>query len=191
MDTPFRKTDFFEALKEDPEVAFERLFRAYFPYLCTTAYRYIPRSEIVEDLSQEVFYEVWRRRKNLTINTSLKAYLRRAVINKALNYLRDQKLDSHSEIPLEKRAPRQHIVGQLEAQDLQKLIDTAIDELPEKCRLVFLLSRFEELSYAEIAQRLDISPKTVENQIGKALRLLRTRLKPYLSITLLIFWMFF
>lgn len=191
MDSSFNKNDFFKALEEDPEAAFEQLFRAYFPYLCTTAYKFIPRSEIVEDLSQEVFYEIWRRRDNLRINTSLKAYLRRAVINKALNHLRDQKAGAHTEIPEQKEAPRQYIVGQLEADDMQKLIDSAIDELPEKCRLVFLLSRFDQLSYAEIAERLDISPKTVENQIGKALRLLRERLKPFLSITLLIFWMFF
>jgi RNA polymerase sigma-70 factor (ECF subfamily) len=75
----------------------------------------------------------------------------------------------------------------LEVEELAQQIDQAIDQLPERCRLVFLLSRYEDLTYREIAEKLDIKEKTVENQIVKALKLLRKYLAPYLSSILLIF----
>ena len=74
----------------------------------------------------------------------------------------------------------------LEAAELQSVIDQAVDQLPERCRLVFVLSRFEQMSHKEIANQLDISPKTVENQITKALKILRETLGPYLSIWVLL-----
>lgn len=190
MDKQFSKEDFFQTLEQDAALAFERLFRAYFAYLCTTAYKFIPNSQVVEDLSQDVFFEVWRRRNDLQIKSSLKAYLRRAVINKALNYIRDQQPRLFEEIQDDKASSAVDIQTVLEGNDLQKVLDTSIDQLPEKCRIIFLMSRYDDMSYREIAEQLGISPKTVENQISKALKILRARLGPYLSTTLLIFWIF-
>lgn len=172
-----------EKLRTDPELAIEWLFKAYFPYLCTTVYQFIPSGPIAEDLAQDVFFDLWRRRADIKIKGSLKAYLRKAAINKALNKIRDHKAESSYELPPEARTstPRP-----LEVEELSQQIDQAIDQLPERCRLVFLLSRYEDLTYKEIAQKLDISEKTVENQIVKALKLLRQYLGPYLSSILLI-----
>ena len=88
MESSFDQEAFFSTLEQDPNRAFEMLFRAYFPYLCVTAYKFIPDDQVVEDLAQEVFYELWKRKERLSIETSLKAYLRRSVINRALNYIR-------------------------------------------------------------------------------------------------------
>lgn len=172
-----------EKLNTDPDLAIEWLFRAYFPYLCTTIYQFIPNGPIAEDLAQDVFFDLWRRRKQIEITGSLKAYLRKAAINKALNKIRDLKKQGESALP---PATNPSTPRPLEAEELAQQIDLAIDQLPERCRLVFLLSRYEDLTYKEIAQKLDISEKTVENQIVKALKLLRKHLGPYLSSILLI-----
>ena len=128
------------------------------------------------------FLKFWRKREKIVITTSLKAYLRRAAVNKTLNYIRDQKVKPDGEDrlpPLESKSVS--INQQLEAAELKILIDRSIDQLPKRCRLVFVLSRFEDMSYQEIADKLDISIKTVENQISKALKYLRASLGPYIS----------
>ena len=170
-----------ELLKTDADKAIDQLFRNYYSFLCRTVYRIIPDSNLAEDLSQEVFYEVWKKRDRLKINTSLSAYLRRAARNKALNYIRDQriKFEDQKEFPESIKLSTSPSKN-LETEELEKLIEEAIDQLPERCRIVFSLSRFEEMSYAQIARELDISPKTVENQISKALKLLKEAVEPYL-----------
>ncbi|MBK7872326.1 MAG: RNA polymerase sigma-70 factor [Saprospiraceae bacterium] len=154
-------------------------------------YQVVADAVIAEDIGQEVFFEIWRRKDQLVINTSLKAYLRRSAVNRTLNYLRDRKIkwEDDQELPmLEDDTPS--TTQLLEAEELQEHIDNAIDQLPEKCRIVFMLSRQEDLSYQEIADHLNISIKTVENQISKALKHLRAVLKPYLSGGLLFLLIF-
>jgi RNA polymerase sigma-70 factor (ECF subfamily) len=168
-------------LRADGESAMVQIFREQYPGICQVIYRLIPDRGIAEDIAQEVFYELWRRRDQLEIGTSLGAYLRRAALNKALNYLRDKKMRWDDEAEL--RVVVDQAVGaqqMLEAEELSREIDIQLGLLPEKCRLVFVLSRFEQLSYQEIASRLDISVKTVEHQMAKALRRLRQGLGPYL-----------
>lgn len=172
-----------EKLSTDPDLAIEWLFRSYFPYLCSTIYQFIPSGPIAEDLAQDVFFDLWRRRDEIKISGSLKAYLRKAAINKALNKIRDLKKQPTTDLPV---AHSPITLQPLELQELSQQIDWAIDQLPERRRLVFLLSRYEDLSYKEIALKLDISEKTVENQIVKALKQLRQYLAPYLSSILLI-----
>lgn len=187
MHTEYTDQQLVQLLNENSEQAVELLFRKYYSFLCRSAFRILPDESIVEDLVQEVFYELWRRRGQLQINVSLKAYLRRSIMNRALNYLRDnRKVFSEEEekaasLPDNLPEPGQ----QLEAAQLQELIDRVIDGLPERCRIVFVLSRFEEMSYQEIAEELGISAKTVEHQISKALRLLRDALGPLLTIAML------
>jgi RNA polymerase sigma-70 factor (ECF subfamily) len=169
-------------LPVDGEKAISILYKKYDRYLFIVVNRIIPDSGIARDLVQEVFVDLWRRRNDLKITTSVKAYLRTAARNKSLNYVRDQKMtfedqEQHPNIQSNQVSAN----DQLEADELQAIIDRAIDQLPERCRLVFSLSRFEELSYKEIAEQLDISTKTVENQISKALKLLRNSLAPYID----------
>lgn len=186
-------TELISLLRADDERAVDFLFREHYEYLCAAVYRVLPRADTVEDLVQEVFFELWRKRHKLQINTSFRAYLRKAAVNKTLNYIRDQRLKT---IDVEK-APEPasrltEVTEALEGRELQQKIDEAIDELPERCRMVFVLSRFEEKSYKEIAAELDISVKTVENQISKALKHLRKALDFLIVIALFVgyipFW---
>ncbi|MEM1322157.1 MAG: RNA polymerase sigma-70 factor [Bacteroidota bacterium] len=181
-------------LAQGDTTAVDTIFRQHYASLCLTANRVLRNTTKAEDLVQDVFFELWRKRKQLHIHSSLAAYLKRATMNKALNYIRDEKIKSSGEEPLQMmRSKETGVQRQLEASELKKKIDQAIDELPERCRLIFCLSRFEEMSYQEIANELDLSIKTVENQITKALRLLRQKLGVYLSSILLfiIEWLFF
>ena len=168
--------------EKNSEQAMEVLFRRHYTYLCQAVFRVILDEHLAEDLVQEVFFELWKKHRRLSITTSYGAYLRRAAINKTLNYIRDHrrvKFDNQEDLPL--AASLTDAVQQLEKAELQELIDQAIDRLPERCRVIFVLSRFEDLTYREIAANLGISEKTVENQIAKALRWLRQALEPYLK----------
>lgn len=172
-------------LATNEESAIDLVFRKYYSFLCKSVYRIISDTQITEDLAQEVFYELWRKKAQLNITTSLRAYLKRAALNKALNYIRDQKIDFRNAPAKEELTSKEaSIVQELAAVNLQQEIDQAIDSLPEKCRLVFVLSRYEEMSYRQIAEQLDISIKTVENQISKALKSLRKALANHLPISL-------
>ena len=183
----YKEEEFLQLLSANDEKAIEWLFNTHYADLCKRSYKILPDEHIVEDLVQEVFYEVWKKRAKIKINTSIQAYLRRAARNKTLNYIRDQKIDLRSAPPKEDlKSTNIPVIQTLMADDLQIEIDQAIDSLPEKCRLVFVLSRFEELTYQEIADQLGISIKTVENQISKALKSLRSALSPYLSVFVLV-----
>lgn len=186
----YNKDNILKHLAAGDEKAITWLFRTHYASMCRSAYRILPDEHLVEDLAQEVFLELWKKREKHTIKTDIAAYLRRATRNKTLNYIRDQKIDFRDAPPKEElKAQTISVLQSLNAEDLQQDIDAAIDKLPERCRLVFVLSRFEEMTYREIADQLDISIKTVEHQIVKALRLLRVALKQYLPLFIL-FWAF-
>ena len=171
------------ALSEDKEFAIDQLFRQYYSMICIAVYRIYPDQSYAEDIAQEVFLEIWRRRKRLKINTSLGAYLRRVAINKTLNFIRDQKFNFETDKePIFEEVSPQNVTEKLEVEELKLIIDKTIDKLPEKCRIVFILNRFEEMSYREISEELGISVKTVEHQISKALKFLRQKLGPYIGI---------
>lgn len=159
----------------------EQLFTAYYGMVCNTIYRLLKDRTKTEDVAQEVFAELWVKWDQIKIHTSVTAYLKRMAITRALNYIRDSKKHSWDEIdnqdfPVTSPAVAPEALLKLEAEELRQVIENAIEDLPEKCRVVFLLSREQEYSYQEIAHQLGISVKTVENQIGKALKLLRTAL---------------
>lgn len=171
------------SLLNDPknaEKAAEQLFKKYYSDVCYAVYRIIPDVARSEDIAQDVFMEIWRKKETIEIKTSVKAYLKRAGVNKALNYIRANKVKFEDDDSYEMQNLSTGDSGsELEVQDLQAIVDKAIESLPPKCRMVFSLSRFEELSYKEIAAKLDISVKTVENQIGKALKILRLAVESY------------
>ena len=161
-------------LPTNDSLAMELMFHKYYTYLCKTVMRVLNDEHTAEDLAQEVFFDVWRKRAGINVTTSLPGYLRRAAMNKTLNFIRDRKIkwDDEDQLAL-KPTNEVNVVSELEGKDLERSIHAAIDLLPERCRLVFTLSRFEGMSNQQIADELGISVKTVENQIGKALKLLR------------------
>lgn len=174
------------ALQKGDAAALRSIFDRYYPPLLGDIYRLIPDEDTCKDLAQEVFVELWRKRGELDIHTSLRAYLRRAGVNRALNHIKTQR-----RTVLDAPEGRVDIVDdtdwELQRQDHQENLEhalrEAIDQLPEKCRVVFSLSRFEHLSHREIADELGISVKTIENQITRAMRLLRAALAKYSDLS--------
>jgi RNA polymerase sigma-70 factor (ECF subfamily) len=166
---------------------FEVLFKNNYNSLCQTALRIINDNAIAEDLVQDVFCKLWEKQEQLKIETSLKAYLHKSVINQALNYHKKEQasLTRNNIYALEtyhQNNPTEQLVF---AKDTKNKIDLIVNSLPEGCRRIFILNRFEKQSYKEIANALDISIKTVDNQVTKALKILRSHL---LSIIFLIFF---
>lgn len=176
-------SELLELLDQDSQHGIEILFKQYYSYICASVYRIIPDANLVEDLAQDVFYELWRKKDRIKIQTSLKAYLKRAAINKALNYIRSKKMKFEDDEDNQKTGniAVSSSEGSLEAGELQDIINDAIEQLPEKCRIIFTMSRYEEMSYKEIANALEISIKTVENQISKALKKLKVAVSPYVA----------
>ena len=174
------------ALREGDEKALRAIFDRHYPLLLNDIYRLIPDEDTCKDLAQEVLVELWRKRSELDIHTSLRAYLRRAALNRALNYIKASKrivLEEPEErhYKADAAALETHLKDRQE--NLEQALAGAISRLPEKCRLVFTLSRFENLSHREIAEQLGISVKTIENQITKAMRLLREALIKYSDLS--------
>jgi len=171
-------------LKAGDITAFEMLFKTYYQPLCNYAYTFVQDRDEAEEIVQSTFLSVWEKRKNLAIHTGVKPYLYAMVRNACLNVLKHEKIkQQHAamEIAVAERSA-ESVTRTVIASELETRIHHAMDKLPEQCRLVFKLSRFEELKYGEIAEQLNISVKTVENQMGKALRIMRDQLKDYLPM---------
>lgn len=157
---------------------FQAVFNAYYNSLCNYAFHYVKNAAISEDLVQEIFLKIWQDRPELILSDSIRFYLFTAVRNNAISHLRREKntgLLRWDEQDVREVPERR---GEVDSQEeFEWLLQKAIDRLPPKCREVFLLSRISKLTYKQIAASLDISVKTVENQLGKALKMTRLFLK--------------
>ena len=161
---------------------FERLFRDFFPPLMAFARKILRDEDDAREVVHQVFINLWEKRNEVDLSTSLKSYLFTSVHNRSLNMIRDRKKFSSEEVP--DVAGDWDVSAQIESMELEGKIREAIDSLPEKCREIFELNRFEGMKYSEIAGQLNISVKTVENQISKALKILREQLGKYLTLLL-------
>ena len=169
-----------ETFTQDPRKGLELLFRKYHAPLCSHAVRFVYSRQIAEDLVSEVFYQFYRTQAYRNINTSFLSYLFRSVRNEAFTYLRREfgrmaplDLSSENQPDVKQQAPD----AEVQYNHLFLKINEAIAQLPAQCQRVFLLSRFENRKYHEIAEELRISPKTVEVHMAKALRHLREALR--------------
>ncbi len=175
-----RQDQILNYLKQNNQKGIEYLFNDYFEMLCLRSIRVVKKREVAEDLVQDLFLEIWNKRETLNITSSIKSYLFRSIVNRSLNWLRANKqIFDEVDEGVTNRGDEYNVTHTMQKNELEDYITICIDELPEKCRLVFILSRFEELSYKEIANKLEISVKTVENQISKALKLLRSKMEIY------------
>ena len=168
-------------MKNKPREGFTALFRTYYEEVCSHIFRYVKDARVSEDVAQELFSELWTKRETLEIQKSPGAYLHRMAVTRALNYIRDNKHHLYSTED-ELRTVKASTVQPdelIESDQLSILINGAIDDLPERCRQVFMLSRFDGMKNSEIATELDISIKTVENQMTKALKSLRIVVKNF------------
>jgi RNA polymerase sigma-70 factor (family 1) len=177
-----------DAIRAGNERVFEEVFREHYGSLCQYAFTLLRDRDDAEEEVQGLFLAFWERRETILISTSLKAYLYRSVHNRCLNRIKHLSIreDHRQHVQYVGDAPTLSPMDALAGQELSRRIDEAMKQLPEQCRRVFYLSRFEELRYGEIAERLGISAKTVENQIGKALRILRVELAEFLGLWVLI-----
>ena len=167
---------------------FEQLFKTHFVHLSNFAYQFLKDTDSAKDITQKVFINLWENREKIDPQKSLKSYLFTSVRNRCLNYIRDQKkyrseildIETHDfEISFEE--------DKMAMAELKAKVDEALSELPEKCRLVFEMSRFKNMKYKDIAEELDISVKTVEAHMSKALKNLRANLEDYLYLLLVIY----
>lgn len=170
------------------EAEFEQVFKTHFKALHAYAFTFVQDSSVAEDMVQTVFIRLWEKAERLNVHRSLNAYLYRSVYHECLNYIKHQKVRATHETYVKHTGGRHSgdASENMELRELEKKVSAALTALPEGCRTIFQMSRFESLKYQEIADKLGISVKTVENQMGKALKLLRIRLKDYLTLLLLI-----
>ena len=165
---------------------FEKVFHTYYKALVVYAKTILKDMDEAEDIVQQVFINLWEKRESLEIYTSLRAMLYRSVHNACLNKIKQQavrsKYASDAQHQLQKVATDESI----QQKELQKSIEEALKTLPEQCGRIFKMSRFDQLKYQEIADELGLSVKTVENQMGKALKIMKEQLKDYLPIVVLI-----
>ena len=172
--TSEQEKDLLNKIRQDDDAAFRILFDTYYKYLTAIAYRYLKEGEKAKDFAQEAFVVLWNQRNDLNIQIGLKPYLRQVVVNKCLNHLRrEERIDFSENSQLPETTTSIDAIHHLEKEDLQKTIQIAVDNLPNRCRIIFCMSRYEEKSHKEISQALGITPKTVENQITIALKVLR------------------
>lgn len=155
--------------------AFEILFHRYYEKLCRYAFKFVSQSQVAEEIVSGMFTQVWEKRNQLLITTSAKAYLYASVKNASLNYLKSQynRQSFQSETKAHQHPAASSPADDVSFQELQAIIQQGIDTLPERCRIIFTLSRQAGLSYEEIATELGISKKTVKAQMGIALQKLR------------------
>jgi RNA polymerase sigma-70 factor (ECF subfamily) len=154
--------------------------------MCFFAQKYVKDFETAREIAQAAFISLWEKRETIDMNRPVKSYLAMVIHNKCTNYLRDNRKFDQYILNIENllEVPEYDGADSMVEAELKLKIDLSIAELPEKCREIFVLSRYENLKYQEIADKLQISVKTVETQMSKALQHLRIRLAEYITIIL-------
>ncbi|MDH5609295.1 MAG: RNA polymerase sigma-70 factor [Cyclobacteriaceae bacterium] len=173
----------FEGIKAGNIRVYESFFKANYKKVSRFAYKMVREETIAEEITQEVFIYIWDKRDKINITDSLLSYVFAAVRNRCINYI---KLELPKQRSMEDIDTIEIPTGEdgLDPDDLDRtreIIDRCIQALPEKCREIFVLSRYGGLTYDEIAEDMELSVKTVENQMGIALKKLRESLRPLLN----------
>lgn len=180
--------DLIVRLKKGDQTAFELLFHFYYPGLVVYSTQFTTDRMEAEEIVQDFFVRLWQRHQQLNLTDSLKSYLFLSVKNGCLNYLKHKKVEEKY-IKQMAELSNQHIAYDPDlyiASELQEKVKNVIELLPEKCREIFMMSRIQGLKNEEIATNLNISKRTVETQISKALKVLRLELKDYVGLMILL-----
>lgn len=180
MTTPGSVDFDFNLIKKGNKKAFQRIFEQQYKPMVNFAYRIIREQQVCEEIVQEVFIYLWEKKETIEIRSSLTSYLYSAVKNKCINYIKLELPKNQATMDIENAGISIEMkdFDHRDSQQLAVFIDQAIKSLPPKCRNIFLLSRSGGLTYEEIAEDLNISIKTVENQMSIALKKLRQSLAP-------------
>ena len=163
-------------IKKENEQAFDILFRKYYAPLARFAKMFTKDEENADEVVQAFFVKLWEQKVKLKITSSVKSYLYTSVRNASLNFLKKEKTRNLYEEKVETETSE---ISEAENNNFIEIYETAVNKLPERTKEVFILSKNEGLSYAEIAEYLQITAKTVENNMGIAFRKLREMLLPY------------
>lgn len=174
----------FEGIKKGDLRIYERFFKDNYPDIVRYANKFVRDKLIAEEIAQEVFMYLWEKRNVINVQSSLKSYLFSATKNRSINYLKLElpKVQAQLEITEFEIGVNAEYQEKDRSEQVERAVKKAIDELPKKCREIFILSRNAGLTYDEIAEDLSLSKKTVENQMGIALKKLRESLKPVMEI---------
>ena len=181
---------FSKAALLDSEEAFEELFFEFFPTLCVYASKIVDDNETARDIVQEVFFNIWKNRKKIELESSFRNFIVTAVRNQCTDILRKRTVidrfatRSPSTMEPSEQSPEEIYT----INELEQIIGKAIQKLPPNIREAFDMNRFKGMTYNEIAQQMSLSPKTIEAYISKALSILRVELKDYLPLFFLIFY---
>jgi RNA polymerase sigma-70 factor (family 1) len=175
-----------DSIALDNTEAFEEIYNHYSKELFFYAFRILNKSDVCEDVVQNVFLDLWVKRKTLRIE-NLKAYLFRCVKNQVLNKIRDRRISDEELARINIIDLGMDSSGHIEFKDLENIVNEHVSALPRRCREIFILSRFEQMSNKEIAEKLGISVQGVKNQISKALIRIRQQLMDEEIIVSLIF----
>lgn len=184
-----------EGLKEGNQKIFDYLFHYYYSGLVVFSFSYVDDMNTAEDLVQDFFFNLWLNREKINIHQSIKSYFFSAVKNRSLDFLKHRKVGIRivNEMKYMQLNAKEEPDFFVES-ELDKQIKEALGKLPEKCRKIFLMNRFDGVKPEKIAKEENISIRTVEGHIGKAIKILRTELKPHFpafAIMLLIIWISF
>lgn len=176
----------YSRVREGDGAAFKKVFRAYYDELCDYVESQVGSAEAAEDLVQNVLLNLWRRREDRTLRTTLKAYLYGAARNESIKYrkhrrVRDRWQEENAQHRVRRTTNTVSPVEDAEHRQLKRAMEESVKALPERRREVYVLSRQHGLTYKEIASVMDISPKTVDNQMVEALKYLRKRLRQFTS----------
>ncbi len=165
--------------------AFEMVFREYYKPLVRYGNTFLRDGDETEDVVQQVFVSFWEKRTDMTVHSSLRSMLYTSVRNACLNKIKHQKVRQLHAAEVQYVNSEMDASDTVEASELNEQLHQAISKMPEQCGRIFKMSRFEQLRYQEIADELGISIKTVENQMGKALKIAREHLSDYLPLLIL------
>lgn len=177
------------SLKNKDLLLYEEMFKTYFSSLCYFAQKYVADFDSCKEIVHKVFVGIWEKRDSFDFEKQAKSYLFTSVYNRCMNHIRDEKrlLINDAQGITEEIADSSSHSANIEASELEGQIWKVINSLPDKCKEVFILNRFKKKKYSEIAVQMDISVKTVETHMSKALRILRDNLKVYIHLLILIF----
>ncbi|MBI9065359.1 MAG: RNA polymerase sigma-70 factor [Marinilabiliaceae bacterium] len=180
-------------LKSGSKSAFNSIYHEYYEMLLYLSLQYVSEREDAKEAVQEAFVKLWENRATLKETANIRNFLYTIVKNNSLNVLKKQEviLRSHENIRWMEMHYNYEAMARLgfdsiEFKELKQKVDEAIENLPEHCRVVFKMSRFNQLKNREIAQKLNVSEKTVEAHMTKAMKLLKGELKPYLSLLIIV-----
>jgi RNA polymerase sigma-70 factor (ECF subfamily) len=165
-------------IRQGDKQEFEKLFRSSYVSLVRYAKTILKDHDTAEEIVQDLFFRLWQDRVNLTIESSLNGYLFRSVHNRSLHFIEHQKvIDRHAgEIAASADQTSEPVTEAIYYSELQSKVARVLERLPERCSVIFRMSRFEGLKYNEIAEKLSVSLKTVEANMGKALKEFRKAL---------------